>query len=444
MRMQILDIITKKKLGQPLTREEITFFARGAADKTIPDYQLAALLMAIRLNGMTAQETTDLTLAMRDSGDVCDLSAIPGKKIDKHSTGGVGDTTTLILAPLVAACGVPVAKMSGRGLGHTGGTLDKLESIPGLSVEETEERFIRQVQEIGLAVIGQTAALAPADKTLYALRDVTSTVDSLPLIAASIMSKKLASGADGIVLDVKTGSGALMETLPDALALAQTMVDIGKLAGKPVVAVITSMAQPLGTHIGNALEVKDAIDVLAGRTQGDLLEISLLLGSHMLVLAEKAKTLPEARAMLENALSSGAGLRKLAEMIAAQGGDPRVVEDLSLLPQAAVKRVMRAETAGYLSAMDTTALGMAAQRMGAGRAKKSDMLDYSVGYVLHVRLGDEVTEDTPLATLYARNEAEAEEAEKAIRKALTIAKEKPQTPKLWDAVITAKGITYSR
>ena len=437
MRMQILDIITKKKLGQPLTREEITFFARGAADKTIPDYQLAALLMAIRLNGMTAQETTDLTLAMRDSGDVCDLSAIPGKKIDKHSTGGVGDTTTLILA----ACGVPVAKMSGRGLGHTGGTLDKLESIPGLSVEETEERFIRQVQEIGLAVIGQTAALAPADKTLYALRDVTSTVDSLPLIAASIMSKKLASGADGIVLDVKTGSGALMETLPDALALAQTMVDIGKLA---VVAVIPSMAQPLGTHIGNALEVKDAIDVLAGRTQGDLLEISLLLGSHMLVLAEKAKTLPEARTMLENALSSGAGLRKLAEMIAAQGGDPRVVEDLSLLPQAAVKRVMRAEMAGYLSAMDTTALGMAAQRMGAGRAKKSDMLDYSVGYVLHVRLGDEVTEDTLLATLYARNEAEAEEAEKAIRKALTIAKEKPQTPKLWDAVVTAEGITYNR
>lgn len=441
--MQILDIIAKKKFAQPLTREEITFFARGAAEKTIPDYQLAALLMAIRLNGMTAQETTDLTLAMRDSGDVCDLSAIPGKKIDKHSTGGVGDTTTLILAPLVAACGVPVAKMSGRGLGHTGGTLDKLESIPGLSVEETEERFIRQVQDIGLAVIGQTASLAPADKTLYALRDVTATVDSLPLIAASIMSKKLASGADGIVLDVKTGSGALMETLPDALALAQTMVDIGQLAGKPVVAVITSMAQPLGTHIGNALEVKDAIDVLSGRTKGDLLDISLLLGSHMLVLAEKAKTLPEARAMLETALTSGAGLRKLAEMSAAQGGDPRVTEDVTRLPQAKVIRPIRVGQTGYLTAMDTTALGMAAQRMGAGRAKKTDTLDYSVGYVLHARLGDVVQPETPLATLYARSEADADEAERAIREAITISVDKQEIPPLWYAVVTAEGVTMN-
>lgn len=441
--MQILDIIAKKKFAQPLTREEITFFARGAAEKTIPDYQLAALLMAIRLNGMTAQETTDLTLAMRDSGDVCDLSAISGKKIDKHSTGGVGDTTTLILAPLVAACGVPVAKMSGRGLGHTGGTLDKLESIPGLSVEETEEHFIHQVQDIGLAVIGQTASLAPADKTLYALRDVTATVDSLPLIAASIMSKKLASGADGIVLDVKTGSGALMETLPDALALAQTMVNIGKLAGKPVVAVITSMAQPLGTHIGNALEVKDAIDVLAGRTKGDLLEISLLLGSHMLVLAEKAKTLPEARTMLETALTSGAGLRKLAEMIAAQGGDARVTEDVTRLPQAKVIRPIRAGQTGYLTAMDTTALGMVAQRMGAGRAKKTDTLDYSVGYVLHARLGDALTPETPLATLYARSEVDADEAERAIREAITISADKQEIPPLWYAVVTAEGVTMN-
>ena len=300
--MRIYDLIAKKRDGGTHSREELEAIVNGFVSGEVADYQMAAWMMAVYLRGMTDEETAELTDVMAHSGVMVDLSPIPGIKVDKHSTGGVGDKTTLILAPLVAACGVPVAKMSGRGLGHTGGTLDKLESIPGLSVEETEERFIRQVQEIGLAVIGQTAALAPADKTLYALRDVTSTVDSLPLIAASIMSKKLASGADGIVLDVKTGSGALMETLPDALALAQTMVDIGKLAGKPVVAVITSMAQPLGTHIGNALEVKDAIDVLAGRTQGDLLEISLLLGSHMLVLAEKAKTLPEARTMLELSL----------------------------------------------------------------------------------------------------------------------------------------------
>lgn len=439
--MRILDIITKKKLGQELTGEEIAFFANGAANHTIPDYQIAALLMAIRLNGMTAQETTALTLAMRDSGDVCDLSRIPGMKIDKHSTGGVGDTTTLVLAPLVACCGVPVAKMSGRGLGHTGGTLDKMESIAGLSVDLSEEQFIRQVNEIGVAVIGQTASLAPADKTLYALRDVTGTVDSLPLIASSIMSKKLASGADGIVLDVKTGSGALMETLEESIELAQAMVDIGTLAHKPVTAVVTSMAQPLGTHIGNALEVKDAIDVLAGRTKGDLLEISLLLGSHMLVLAGRTETTAEARQLLEEALSSGAGLRKLGEMIAAQGGDPRVTEDLSLLPQPAVIRTIGAETEGYLNAMDTTALGLAAQAMGAGRAQKTDVLDYSVGYILHARLGDHLTATTPLATLYARSEAEADAAAAAIRAALSIGAEKKTVPPLWYAIVTRDGVT---
>lgn len=441
--MRILDIITKKKLGQELTREEIRFFALGAADHTIPDYQIAALLMAIRLNGMNARETTDLTLAMRDSGDVCDLSAIPGMKIDKHSTGGVGDTTTLVLAPLVACCGVPVAKMSGRGLGHTGGTLDKMESIAGLTVSLTEEQFIRQVNEIGVAVIGQTASLAPADKTLYALRDVTGTVDSMPLIASSIMSKKLASGADGIVLDVKTGSGALMETLDDALALAREMVDIGTLAEKPVTAVVTSMAQPLGTHIGNALEVKDAIDVLSGRTKGDLLEISLLLGSHMLVLAGRTKTTEEARALLEEALTSGAGLKKLAQMIAAQGGDPRVTEDVSLLPQPKVIRTVSAQQDGYLSAMDTTALGLAAQAMGAGRAKKTDELDYSVGYILHARLGDKLSPDTKLATLYARSEQEADAAEAAIRAALTVASEKQPVPPLWYAIVTRDGVTLA-
>ncbi|MBR4081772.1 MAG: thymidine phosphorylase, partial [Clostridia bacterium] len=386
--MNMIEIITKKKLGQPLTREEITYFALGAADSSIPEYQLGAMLMAIRLNGMNAQETTDLTLAMRDSGDVCDLSAIPGVKVDKHSTGGVGDTTTLILAPLVAACGVPVAKMSGRGLGHTGGTLDKLESISGLSVSLTEEAFVRQVNDIGLAVIGQTASLAPADKTLYALRDVTSTVDSLPLIASSIMSKKLASGADAIVLDVKTGSGALMETVDDAIALAKTMVDIGTLAKKPVRAIVTGMGQPLGTHIGNALEVKEAIDVLSGRVTGDLLEISLLLGSHMLVVNGRAGNVDEARALLIDALHSGAGLQKLRELIAAQGGDAACVDDTSLLPQPAVIRKVCCGFSGWIGDMDTEALGYAAQGMGAGRMQKTDTIDYSVGYVLHVRTGD--------------------------------------------------------
>ena len=288
--MTMLEIIEKKKLGKELTKEEITFFANGAAEKTVPDYQLSALLMAIRLNGMNYRETTDLTLAMRDSGDIADLSGIPGIKVDKHSTGGVGDTTTLVLAPLVAACGAPVAKMSGRGLGHTGGTLDKLESIPGMNVSLSEEEFIRQVKEIGVAVIGQTGHLAPADKTLYALRDVTSTVDSLPLIVGSILSKKLAAGSDAIVLDVKSGSGAIMHTEEDSIKLAETMVEVGALAGKPIIAVVSGMEQPLGTHVGNALEVKEAIDVLAGKAGGDLLEVSLMLGGYMLLLAGQAET----------------------------------------------------------------------------------------------------------------------------------------------------------
>ncbi len=438
--MSMLEIITKKKLGQELTKADIIEFTRGAADGSIPDYQLAALLMAIRLNGMTARETTDLTLAMRDSGDVCDLSAIPGIKVDKHSTGGVGDTTTLVLAPLVAACGVPVAKMSGRGLGHTGGTLDKMESIAGLSVTLTEEQFVRQVNEIGLAVIGQTASLAPADKTLYALRDVTATVDSLPLIASSIMSKKLASGADAIVLDVKTGSGALMETVEDAIALARAMAEIGQLSGKPVRAIVTGMGQPLGTHVGNALEVKEAIEVLSGKTKGDLLDVALLLGSHMLVLGGKAAGVDAARAMLEHALTSGAGLAKLKAMITAQGGDAACVDDVSLLPQPAVKREVKVGREGFIVAMDTEALGYAAQAMGAGRVKKTDNIDYSVGYILPVRIGDQVTADTPLCTLYARSDADADKAEAAIRAAITIGDKPVERPPLWYAVVTAEGV----
>ena len=433
--MNMLEIITKKKLGQELSRDEIIEFTRGAADGSIPDYQLAALLMAIRLNGMTARETTDLTLAMRDSGDVCDLSAIPGIKVDKHSTGGVGDTTTLVLAPLVAACGVPVAKMSGRGLGHTGGTLDKMESIPGLTVALTEEDFLRQVQEIGLAVIGQTGSLAPADKTLYALRDVTSTVDSLPLIASSIMSKKLAAGSDAIVLDVKTGSGAIMQTLEGSMQLAEKMVAIGRLAGKPVTAIVTGMEQPLGTHVGNALEVKEAIDVLAGRAGGALLEVALLLGSHMVVLAKCAATPEEAREKLLDALHSGRGLEKLKEMIAAQGGDPRVCDDVTLLPQAQVIRPVLCGCEGYVAEMDTTALGLAAQAMGAGRVQKTDVIDYSVGFVLQIRIGDKVAADTPMMVLYARSEEDADKAEQAIRAAIRFAQEPVEAPPLCYGIV---------
>ena len=439
--MNMVEIITKKKLGQALSAGEIDFFVQGAARQTIPDYQLSALLMAIRLRGMTAEETTRLTLSMRDSGDVADLSAIPGVKVDKHSTGGVGDTTTLVLAPLVAACGVPVAKMSGRGLGHTGGTLDKLESIPGLSVELTEERFIRQVQQIGVAVIGQTGSLAPADKTLYALRDVTATVDSLPLIASSIMSKKLASGADAIVLDVKTGSGAIMQTLEGSIELAKAMVDIGTLAGKPVTAVVTGMEQPLGTHVGNALEVKDAIDVLSGRTKGDLLAVSLLLGGHMLVLAGRAATPEEGQALLRDALDSGRGLEKFKEMIAAQGGDPAVCDDVSLLPRPTVIRRVAVGCTGYVKDMDTMALGLAAQAMGAGRIRKTDVLDYSVGFILPVRIGDRVEKDTELCTLYARNEEDAARAEAAIRGAITLSDVPVERPPLCYAVVTREGVT---
>ena len=439
--MNMVEIITKKKLGQALSAGEIDYFVQGAARQTIPDYQLSALLMAIRLRGMTAEETTRLTLAMRDSGDVADLSAIPGVKVDKHSTGGVGDTTTLVLAPLVAACGVPVAKMSGRGLGHTGGTLDKLESIPGLSVELTEERFIRQVQQIGVAVIGQTGSLAPADKTLYALRDVTATVDSLPLIASSIMSKKLASGADAIVLDVKTGSGAIMQTLEGSIELAKAMVDIGALAGKPVTAVVTGMEQPLGTHVGNALEVKDAIDVLSGRTRGDLLAVSLLLGGHMLVLAGRAATPEEGQELLREALDSGRGLEKFKEMIVAQGGNPAVCDDVSLLPRPAVIRHVAAGCTGYVKDMDTMALGMAAQAMGAGRIRKTDALDYSVGFILPVRIGDRVEKDTELCTLYARNEEDAARAEAAIRRAVTFSDAPVARPPLCYAVVTREGVT---
>ena len=439
-RMTMVEIIEKKKFGRELTKEEITFFARAAADHSVPDYQLSALLMAIRLNGMTDRETTDLTLAMRDSGDIADLSGIPGIKVDKHSTGGVGDTTTLVLAPLVAACGAPVAKMSGRGLGHTGGTLDKLESIPGLSVGLPVEDFIRQVKEIGVAVVGQTGHLAPADKTLYSLRDVTSTVDSLPLIVSSILSKKLAAGSDAIVLDVKTGSGAIMHTLEDSLALAQNMVRVGELAGKPIVALVSGMDQPLGTHVGNALEVKEAIDILAGRAGGDLLEVSLTLGGYMLHLAGKAETPENGQKMMKQAIDSGAGLEKLKQMIAAQGGDPSVCDDVTRLPRAKVIRPVACGVAGWVTKMNTMALGLAAQAMGAGRLTADDKLDYSVGFVLQVRIGDRVEAGTPLCVLHAKSEEDADRAEAAVRAAITFGQEPCGRVPNFFAVVTKDGI----
>ena len=434
--MNMVSIIEKKKLGQALSKEEIEFFVEGAANGSIPDYQLAALLMAIRLNGMNREETTQITLAMANSGDICDLSALEGIPVDKHSTGGVGDTTTLVLAPLVASCGVPVAKMSGRGLGHTGGTLDKLESIPGLTVSLTEEDFLKQVQEFGLAVIGQSKNLAPADKTLYALRDVTSTVDSLPLISSSIVSKKLASGAQGIVLDVKTGAGAMMQSLEDSIELAQTMVRIGCDAGRRMVALVTDMGEPLGSHVGNALEVKEAIDVLSGRVTGPLLDVSLELGARMLILGNAAESVPEAKEKLLDALRSGRGLETLRKMIAAQGGDPSCCDDVANLPQAKIILPVPSLTDGYIHHMDTIGLGNTAQAMGAGRRTKEDVIDPSVGFVLHKRIGDHIAVGEALATVYAKDEGSAAQAIAAIQQSVVITEQQVPPCKLIHAFVT--------
>lgn len=438
--MNMVEIIEKKKLGQQLAKEEIEYFVNGAADGSIPDYQLAALLMAIRLNGMCREETTQLTLAMTASGDVCDLSALDGIPVDKHSTGGVGDTTTLILAPLVAACGVPVAKMSGRGLGHTGGTLDKLESIPGLSVAMSEEDFLKQVQDIGLAVIGQSKNLAPADKTLYALRDVTATVDSLPLISSSIVSKKLASGAQGIVLDVKTGAGALMHTVEDSIELAQTMVRIGCDAGRRMVALVTDMGEPLGSHVGNALEVKEAIDVLSGRVRGPLLDVSLELGARMLILAGVSSSVEESKMMLMDALTSGRGLDTLRKMITAQGGDASCCDDVANLPQATIILPVPSPASGYIHHMDTVGLGNTAQAMGAGRRTKEDTIDPSVGFVLHKRIGEAVAKGEALATVYAKDEASAAAAITAIQSQIAVTDECVPPCKLIHAFVTDTNV----
>ena len=433
--MHATEIIMKKRLGQELTTEEIYTFVNGAVDGSFADYQLSALLMAICLNGMTDREVVDLTMAMFYSGERLDLTDIPGRKVDKHSTGGVGDTTTLIVAPLAAACGAKVAKMSGRGLGFTGGTLDKLESIPGMRIDLSKERFIRQVSNIGIAVIGQTAELAPADRTLYALRDVTATVDSLPLVTSSILSKKIAAGCDAVVLDVKTGSGAIMPTPEMSVTLAKTMVRIGSLTGRRFSALVTDMDQPLGLNVGNALEVKEAIDILSGRAKGALLDVSLQLGAQMLRTTGLAATADEAVARLRDKLASGEGLKKLAEMIEAQGGDPRVTRDTGLLPQAEGRVSVAARESGYVSAIRTSAIGYAAQALGAGRVKKSDRIDPAVGLVMKKRVGEPIEKGEAWCELHVNPGSDVNAALTLLEDALTVSRAPAKAPRLVHAVI---------
>lgn len=402
--MRMVDLIEKKRDGNELSKEEIEYIVTNYTNGKIPDYQVSALLMAIFYQDMTNEEITNLTLAIANSGDVIDLSSLEGIKVDKHSTGGVGDTTTLILAPLVASVGVTVAKMSGRGLGYTGGTLDKLEAIPGFQIELSDEEFVRIVNESKVAVIGQSGNLAPADKKLYALRDVTATVDSLPLIASSIMSKKIAAGADAIVLDVTTGDGAFMKNIEDARRLAKTMTSIGKLANRETVAVISDMSEPLGEAIGNSLEVVEAIETLQGNGPDDLVEMCYALGSQMVVLAGKAKTTDEARTLLQKALESGKALAKFKEMIQNQGGDPAIVEHPERILTARYTMELPAKQSGVVSKIVANELGIAAMMLGAGRKTKEEDIDHAVGLKLHKKIGDTVTKGESLLTIYSNDE----------------------------------------
>nr|WP_281674880.1 pyrimidine-nucleoside phosphorylase [Veillonella tobetsuensis] len=416
------DVILKKRQGIELTDSELQWLIHGYVAGDIPDYQMSAFLMAVIFKGMTPKELGAFTMAMAHSGDMVDLSAIKGIKVDKHSTGGVGDKTTLVIASLVAACGGVVAKMSGRGLGHTGGTIDKMESIPGLRTELSEEEFRNQVNNIGVAVIGQSSNIAPADKKIYALRDVTATVDSIPLIASSIMSKKLASGADAILLDVKVGSGAFMKTIDDARLLAQAMVDIGNANGRIVKAVITDMDRPLGQAIGNALEIAEVIQTLKGRGPQDLTHECLVMATHLLVMSEKGDY-DNCYSMVQTALQNGAGLAKLRELIVAQGGKGQVVDDTSLLGSARFTYDIRASKAGYIAHMNTEDCGIASVMLGAGRIVKDGPIDMTAGIVMHKKTGDAVVAGDVLATLYANDESLFEGAEKAYVQALTIGTE---------------------
>ncbi|WP_210609736.1 pyrimidine-nucleoside phosphorylase [Priestia flexa] len=427
--MRMVDLIEKKRDRKELTTEEIQFIVKGFTDGDIPDYQMSALSMAIFFNGMTEQERADLTMSMVNSGDVIDLSAIEGIKVDKHSTGGVGDTTTLVLAPLVAAVGVPVAKMSGRGLGHTGGTIDKLEAISGFDVEISKQEFIDLVNKNKVAVVGQTGNLTPADKKLYALRDVTATVNSIPLIASSIMSKKIAAGADAIVLDVKTGAGAFMKSLDEAKELAQAMVNIGNNVGRNTMAVISDMSQPLGYAIGNALEVKEAIDTLQGKGPKDLEELCLTLGSYMVLLAEKAESLTEARQKLEEVINNGKALEAFKVFLESQGGDGSLVDDPAKLPQAKHIVEVEAKTDGYVSEIIADSIGTAAMWLGAGRATKESEIDLAVGLVLQKKIGDYVKAGESLVTIHSNTE-DVVKVKERIYESIKLSEEAVEAPPL--------------
>lgn len=438
--MRVYDIIEKKRDGGALTTEEIQFFIEGYTRGTIPDYQAAALLMAIYLRGMDDRETVDLTEAMMHSGDVIDLSAIEGTIVDKHSTGGVGDTTTLVLAPLVASLGVPVAKMSGRGLGHTGGTIDKLESIPGFHTELSIEDFIDQVNREKVAVIGQTADIAPADKKLYALRDVTATVSNISLIASSIMSKKLAAGADAIVLDVKVGSGAFLKTFDEAKELAETMVRIGTNMGRETIAVITNMDEPLGRAIGNSLEVIEAVDTLKGHGPADLEELCLTLGANMVYLAGKAEDFDAAHALLAEKIKSGEALATFGRFVKSQGGDDSVTSDLSVLPKAEHEATFTADRDGYIGAIASDEVGISAMILGAGRQNKEDAIDMAAGILLEKKIGDAVKAGDVIARLYTSRPETLDEAKKRLAAAVTIGSEQASHKPLIQAILTKEGI----
>lgn len=423
--MRMYDIIQKKKEGKTLTKEEIYYFIEGYVKGDIPDYQISALLMAIFYKGMDLEESTNLTLAIRDSGKKWDFSSIEGIRVDKHSTGGVGDKTSLVVAPIVAAIGVKVAKMSGRGLGHTGGTIDKLESIPGFKVELKNEDFINQVNKIGIAIIGQSNDIAPADKKLYALRDVTATIDSIPLIASSIMGKKLAADDDCIVLDVKTGSGAFMKTVKESKQLATVMVEIGKRAGKKMLAILTDMAKPLGRAIGNSLEVIEAIETLKGNGPKDFTDLCVMLSTNILYLASYG-TKEECEKMVIKSIQDGSALYKLKQMIKAQGGNENCVDDYSIFGQAKFQYEVKAKTSGYINSVNAEGYGMASLLLGAGRNVKEDPIDYLAGVIINKKNGDYVNEGDVIATLYASDEAKFKKSEEKIIESTIILGKKPK------------------